>query len=63
MLVYVSLGLAEADAVDDRGMIELVGDDGVFSSDKGFKDSAIGVKTGYIEDGIFGLEELGYLLL
>ena len=54
--VAVALRLAETDAVDDRGMVELVGDDGVLLPEQCLEQAAIGVEAGGIEDRVVGLE-------
>jgi hypothetical protein len=51
--------LAEADAVDDRGVVERVGDDGVVFGQEGFEERAIGIEAGGEEDRVFGAEEAG----
>ena len=61
--VAVALGLAEADAVDDGGVVEGVADDGVLFGEQGFEHAAVGVEAGGVEDGVLGAEELGDLLL
>ena len=55
--IAVALGFAEADAVDDRGVIERVGDDGVLFAEQRFEQSAVGVETRGVEDGVFGPEK------
>ena len=59
VLVTVALRLAEPDPVDDRRMIQLVGDDGILRAEQGLEQAAIGVETGGVEDGVVGAEELG----
>ena len=61
--VAVALGFAEADTVDDGGVVEGIGDDGVLIGQEGFEDTAVGVEAGSIEDGVLGAEELGDFLL
>ena len=55
--VAVALGLAEADAVDDRGVIERVGNDGVLVTEQCFEQPAVGVEARAVEDRVFGPEE------
>ena len=55
-------GFAEADAVDDTGVIQFVADNGVFGAEDGFKQTGIGIEAGGVEDGVFGAEELGNFL-
>ena len=56
--VAESLGLAEADAVDDRGMVERVGDDRVLRAEDRLEEAAVGVPAGGVEDRILGAEEV-----
>ncbi len=63
MLVDQALGLGQADAVDDRGMIETIGDDGVVRPHEGFENPAIGIETGGVENGVIRAEEGGHLFL
>ena len=56
-----SLGFAEPDAVDDAGVIQLVGDDCVLGSEKRFEQSAVGVEARAIEDRVFRAEKLAEL--
>ncbi len=57
------LCLAQPDAVNDRGVIQLIGDDRIFRAEECFEQAAIGVETGGVENGIVCLKELRYLLL
>ena len=61
--IAVTLGLAEADTVDDRSMVEGIGDDSILVGQQGFEDTAVGVEASSVEDGILGAEELGDFLL
>ncbi len=68
-LNHVVVGIAEtlrftqAHAVDDRGMVQGVGDNGVFCAQQRFKQAAVGIKTGGIQNGVFHTEEACQLLL
>ncbi|SPX45653.1 Uncharacterised protein [Klebsiella pneumoniae] len=68
-LLHIVVGIAEAlrftqtHAVDDRGMVQGVGDNGVFRAEQRFKQAAVGVETGGVEDRVFHTEEIGQLLL
>ena len=55
----MALGLAQADAVDDRGVVEGVGDDRVLLGQEGLEQATVGVEAGAVEDRVFGAEELG----
>ena len=61
--IAVALCFAEADTVDDGGVVEGVGDDGVLVGQQGFEDTAVGVEAGSVEDGVFSAEEIGDFLL
>ena len=45
VLVAVALRLAEAHAVDDGRVVQLIGDDGVFGAQQCFEEAAIGVEA------------------
>ena len=51
------LGLAEADPVDDRGVVELVGDDRVLLAEERLEEAAVGVEARAEEDRVVGAEE------
>ena len=55
------LGLAQAHAVDDRGVHQAVGDHHVLLVQDGFEDAGVGVHAGGEEDGVFGAQEFGQL--
>ena len=57
VLVAVSLGFAEAHAIDDGGVVQFIGDDGVFRAEQGFEKSAVGVEGRGIENRVFGAEK------
>ena len=59
--VAVSLGLAQTHAVDDGGVVEGVGDDGVLIVQQGLEHTAVGVEAGCVEDGVLCAKELGDL--
>ena len=59
----MALGLAEADAVDDRGVVERVGDDRVLLAEQRLEEAAVGVEARPVEDGVVGAEEAGDGLL
>ena len=56
--VAEALGLAQADAVDDRGVVECVGDDRVVLAQQRLVQAAVGIEAGGVEDGVLGAEEL-----
>jgi hypothetical protein len=49
--------LAEADAVDDAGMIQFIGDDSVFRLQERLKQPAVGIEAGTVEDAVFRSQE------
>ena len=55
--VAVAVGLAEADAVDDRRVVERVADDGVLLAEQRLEEAAVGVEARRVEDGVLGAEE------
>lgn len=52
MSVHETLRLAQANAVDDRGVVELIGDNGVLIVEQHLKYACIRVKTRCVENGI-----------
>ena len=64
-LVHVVVGiaqaprLAEADAVDDAGVIERVADHGVLFPEQGLEQAAVGIEAGRIEDRVLHAEKRG----
>ena len=61
--IAVTGGLAKAHAVDDGGVVEGVGDDGVFLGQEGLEQAAVGIKAGAEEDGVLHTEEGAEALL
>ena len=55
--VQCAATFAQAHAVDDAGVVELIADDGVLGAQQRLKEAAVGVKAGRVEDGVFGAEE------
>jgi hypothetical protein len=56
-------GAAEADAVDERGVDEAVGDDDVVLGQDGLEDAGVGVHAGGEEERVLGAEEGRQLVL
>ncbi len=52
-------GLAEADAVDDAGVVELVADDGVLGAQQRLEQPAVGVEARAVEDRVLRAQEGG----
>ncbi len=52
-------GLAQPHAIDDRGVVEGVGDDRVLLAQQRLEESPVGVEAGRIQDGVLGAEEPG----
>src|SRR6266542_2881840 len=57
MLVAVALGSAEPDAVDDGGVVEGIGDDGIALAEERLEEPPVGVEARGVEDGALGAEE------
>jgi hypothetical protein len=55
----VALGLAEADAVDDGGVVQGVGDDGVLLAEDRLEQAAVSVPAGTVKDRIVLAEKAG----
>ena len=63
ILVAVANRLAETHAVDNGGVVERIGDDGVFRCEQRLEHTAVGVEAGGVEDGVFRMEIFAYGLL
>ena len=61
--VAEALGLRQPHAVDDRGMVQRVGDDRVLLAEQRLEQAAIGVEAGAVEDRVLHAEEGGNLRL
>src|SRR3546814_20799304 len=61
--VAVAPGLAQPHAVDDRGVVERVGDDGIVLAQQRLEQAAVGVEAGGVEDRVALAEEVGARLL
>ncbi len=59
VLVAVPPRFAEPYPVDDRGVVELIGDDCILGTQKRFEHAAVGVETGRVEKCVFGAKEPG----
>ena len=63
MLVSVLFGLAQPDAVDDGGVVELVREDGVLGAEDLLEEAGVGVEAAGVQDGVLAAVELGNLAL
>ena len=63
VLIAVALGLAQTHAVDDGGVVQLVGDDGVLRPQQGLEEAPVGVEAGGVEDDVVHSQEFRQLLL
>jgi hypothetical protein len=67
-LLHVVVGIAETlrftqtYAVDDRGMVQGIGNNRIFRAQQSFEQTAVGIETGGIQDRIFHTEELSEFL-
>jgi len=59
VLVAIAGGLAQADAVDDRCVVQLIGDDRIVLAEEHFEYATIRVETRGEEDRRVGAEQLG----
>jgi hypothetical protein len=60
VLVDEALGLAQPDPVDDRGVVQAVGEDGVVRAQQGLEDAAVGVEAGGVQDRVLHPQEGGH---
>ena len=56
--VTMTLRLAEPDAVDDAGVVQFIGNDGIFRPEQGFEQTRVGIETRGIENGVVHSQEL-----
>ena len=59
VFIAVAVRLAQPHAVDDARVVQLVGDDGVVRAEQRFKEAAVGVEAGGIEDGVLHADKIG----
>mmetsp|Transcript_49423 Transcript_49423/g.122833 ORF Transcript_49423/g.122833 Transcript_49423/m.122833 type:complete len:400 (+) Transcript_49423:187-1386(+) len=59
VLVPEAFGLAQPDAVDDRRVVERIGEHGVLLRQDGLEETCVGVETGGEEDGVLCAVEGG----
>ena len=55
--IAVTAGLAQADAVDDAGVVERIADDGVIRTQQRLEQAAVRVEARWIQDSVLGAEE------
>ena len=53
-----SAGLRQANTVDNAGVVQFVGNNGILVIQNRLEQTAIGVKTGAVEDGILQSPEI-----
>ena len=58
ILIAITDSLAEANAVDDRCVIEGIGDNSILVRQERFKKATISIEASGVEDSIFGAEEV-----
>ena len=63
VLVSVALGFAEANTINDGGMVELIRNDSVIRRQENFKQASIGVKAADVENGVLTAMEARNLFL
>ena len=51
------LGFAQLEGVDDGGVVEFVGEDGVFRAEVAFEEAEVGLVAGGVDAGLFGAVE------
>ena len=61
--VAETLRFTQAHAVDDRRVVQGIGDNRIFRAEQGFKQAAVSIKAGGVENRIFHTEKIGQLLL
>ena len=61
--IAVALCLAQTYTVDNRSVVQCIGDDSVLVGQQRLEHTAVGIKASGIEDGVLGLEVLADLSL
>lgn len=61
--VSQSLSLAETNTIDDGGVVELIGDDGVLGVEEALEETSVGIEARGVEDAVLEAVELGDLAL
>ena len=56
--IAITLSLAEAHTINNRSMIQSIGNDGIIGREQRFKHTTVGIETSCVENGILGLKEL-----
>ena len=56
--VAIALRLAQPHAINDAGVVQFVGNDGVLRPEQGLEQAAVGVETRGVKNGVFGAQEL-----
>ena len=59
--IAIALRLAQANAVDDRSVVQFIGNDGILCAEQCLEQTAVRIETGRIEDGVFRAQEGGEL--
>ena len=59
MLVPQASRLAQADAINDACMVELVRNDGIIGRETRLKEASIAVESTWVQDGVVHLVEVG----
>ena len=59
--IAITLGLAEAHAVDDGSVGQSVTDDSILFRQQGLENAAVSIEAGSVEDGVLGAKEFGNL--
>lgn len=59
----MSVRLAKPDSINDRSVVEFIGQQRIFWTEKSLKESSVGIKTAAVENSIFSTVESRDLLL
>jgi hypothetical protein len=57
VLVAVTLCFGEADTIDDRCVIQLVGDDRILFAEEWLEDTAVRIEARDVEDRVLGAQK------
>ena len=59
VFVAIARSFAQADAIDDRRVVQRVGNDGIAFIEQRFEHAAVGIERRRIENSVFHAEEAG----
>ena len=59
MVVAVTLGLAQTNTVDDRSVVQLIGNHSILSIEQSLEETTVGIEAARVQDAVLHSVELG----